>query len=81
MNKRLFLTCLYSGLALTVVPVNQAQTITYVVGQFNTSAPNFFDNQQWGTAVPAISWDGSQNATTAQATNIPGSRGRKGVGQ
>src|SRR5881394_576330 len=73
MNKRLILTCLCSSLALTVVPASHAQAITYVVGQFNTSVLNFFNNLQWGTAVPAISWDGSQNAVTMLATNVPGS--------
>ena len=53
--------------------VIQAQTITYTVGQFNATAPGYFADLHWGTAVPTITWDGSQNAITMLATNVPGS--------
>ena len=73
MNHGLALAALCTAASLIFASAAQAESIAYVVGQFNANAVGYFSDQHWGTAVPAISWDGSQNATTAQATNIPGS--------
>ncbi len=49
--------------SLICASVIQAQTITYTVGQFDSDAAGYFTDQHWGTAVPAITWDGSQKRT------------------
>lgn len=53
------------------------QTTNYVVDQFDTNTAGLYANQAWGTAVPVITWDASQNALTTLAANNPGS----GAGQ
>src|SRR5882724_3871927 len=73
MKQRSALGALCSAASLICASVIQAETITYTVGQFDTDTVGYFTDQNWGTAVPAITWDGSQNATTALGTNVPGS--------
>jgi hypothetical protein len=51
----------------------QAQTTNYLVDQFDTDTTSLLGNNGWGTAVPYISWDNSQNATTTMGPNTPGS--------
>jgi len=73
MKHRFALGALCSAVTLMFASALHAQTITYVVGQFNANALGYFIDQHWGTAVPGITWDGSQNAITTQAANAPGS--------
>ena len=51
----------------------QAQTTNYLVDQFDTDTTSFFANQGWGTAVPSITWDSAQNATSSMGPNTAGS--------
>ncbi|MGA2247411.1 MAG: DUF5060 domain-containing protein [Verrucomicrobiota bacterium] len=51
----------------------RAQITNYIVDQFDSNNVSLFVNQNWGMAIPAISWDDSQNAVTALGPNNPGS--------
>ena len=73
MKHRSALGALCTAASLICALAIQAQTITYTVGQFDANAAGYFSDLRWGTAVPTITWDGSQNAITALATNVPGS--------
>lgn len=50
-----------------------AQTTNYLVDQFDTDTTSLLANNGWGTAVPSITWDFNQNATTAMGPNNAGS--------
>ena len=51
----------------------------YVVDQFDTDTTTSYTNLQWGTVVPAITWDGNTNAVTSLGPNNPGSGASKWV--
>lgn len=50
-----------------------AQTTNYIVDQFDSNTTGLYVNQGWGTAVPAITWDDTQNAVTLLGPNNAGS--------
>ena len=51
----------------------RGQGANYIVDQFDTNSAALYVNLAWGTAVPAITWDATQNALTSLASNNPGS--------
>lgn len=67
--RRTALSLAFAGLAVLA----KAQTTNYLVEQFDTDTTYLLANLGWGTAVPAISWDDTQNATTTMGPNNPGS--------
>ena len=58
---------------LLVSFVTFAQTTNYVVDQYDSDTTGSYVNQHWGTAVPVITWDTAQNATTSLGPNNSGS--------
>ena len=70
---RCLLRCSLSLVVLGLAGIGHAQTTNYLVDQFDTDNTYLLSNQAWGTAAPAISWDGAQNATTTMGPNNPGS--------
>ncbi len=50
----------------------RGQTTNYVVDQFDTNTASQYINQNWGTAVPSITWS-TNNAVTSVGPNNPGS--------
>jgi hypothetical protein len=50
-----------------------AQTTNYIVDQFDSNIAGLYVNQQWGTVVPAITWDDTQNAVTILGPDNAGS--------
>lgn len=59
--------------------VAYGQTTNYLIDQFDTDTTGAYANQRWGTAVPIISWDSAQNATSSLASNHTGSGSAKWV--
>ena len=57
----------------------QFVSTNYVVDQFDTDTTISYTNLQWGTVVPAITWDGNTNAATSLGPNNPGSGASKWV--
>jgi hypothetical protein len=55
------------------------QATNYVVDQFDSNTAGSYVNQNWGTAVPSITWDNTRNATTSLGPNNPGSGSTKWV--
>ena len=78
MKRRSMLMVLCSACGLFCVLALEGQSITYTVGQFDANVAGYFTDLHWGTALPAITWDGNQNAVTALATNVPGSGSPRG---
>jgi hypothetical protein len=50
-----------------------------LVDQFDSNTSGSYVNQKWGTAVPVVTWDGTQNAITTLGPNNPGSGSAKWV--
>lgn len=62
------------GLAIAgVAGLGHAQTTNYLVDQFDSDTTSLLVNNAWGTAAPAIAWDGAQNATSTMGPNNAGS--------
>jgi hypothetical protein len=62
------------GLVLAgAIAIGQAQTANYIFDQFDSDTAASYGNQAWGTAVPAIAWDGAVNETTSMGPNNSGS--------
>lgn len=52
------------AVATLIPPATFAQTSSYTIDEFDSNTAGLYVNQKWGTAVPVITWDTSQNATT-----------------
>jgi hypothetical protein len=50
----------------------QAQSTNYVVDQFNSNTTGSYTDQRWGAAVPTLTWE-TNNVATTSADNLPGS--------
>lgn len=78
--RRGILSALVFGANCLLIPfASLAQTTNYVVDQFDTDTTGLYVNQHWGTAIPAITWDDTTNATTSLGPNNPSSGSAKWV--
>ncbi len=59
--------------------VSNGQSINYVVDAFDTNTSGLYLNQHWGTAIPAITWDTTANASSTIISNQAGSGSSKWV--
>ncbi|HEY1787904.1 MAG TPA: DUF5060 domain-containing protein [Verrucomicrobiae bacterium] len=66
--KLLFFGLNYLFLAFTV----HGQTTNYIVDQFDTNTASLYLNQDWGTAIPVITWN-TNNAISSIGSNNAGS--------
>ena len=71
-------TAALAGVLLWGTP-SRGQTTNFIVDQFDSNTTSLFVNQQWGAAVPAITWDNTQDALTTVVSNQPGSGAAKWV--
>ncbi|HVU27453.1 MAG TPA: hypothetical protein VHG71_06915 [Verrucomicrobiae bacterium] len=69
--KRTFL-CL-SSIATTLMFGIATHAQNYIADQFDSDTTLSLQNQGWGSAVPIVLWDSTQNATTTDGPNNDGS--------
>ncbi|HVU07190.1 MAG TPA: hypothetical protein VHG89_01455 [Verrucomicrobiae bacterium] len=69
--KRTFL-CL-SSIAATLMFGSTTHAQNYIADQFDSDTTLSLQNQGWGSAVPIVLWDSTQNATTTDGPNNDGS--------
>jgi len=70
---------LFSLICAGSVGVTEAQTTNFIVAQFDTDTAGTFIDQRWGTAVPRVTWDNTQNAATTLVSNNSNSGSAKWV--
>jgi Domain of unknown function (DUF5060) len=78
LRRRRAMTAIFfaGAVSLCLLPA-AAQTTNYIVDQFDSNTAALYINQDWGTAVPVITWDDTQNAITTIVSNNPGSGSAK----